>query len=42
VPTVTVDRATLTAEVFGVDGFHPGPVGHDRLAAAVLPFVPAG
>jgi lysophospholipase L1-like esterase len=36
VAVVRADRAALGPEMFGPDGFHPGPLGHDRLAADVL------
>jgi lysophospholipase L1-like esterase len=36
VPLVPADRGLLTREVFGPDGFHPGAVGHELLAAEVL------
>lgn len=36
VPVVAVGRAELVPEVFGPDGFHPGTVGHARLADEVL------
>lgn len=36
IPVVAVGRAELVPEVFGPDGFHPGVVGHERLAGEVL------
>lgn len=36
VPTVASERSLLAPEVFGRDGFHPGPVGHALLAERVL------
>lgn len=36
VPVVDMPREKLPPEVFGADGFHPGPEGHARLAARVL------
>jgi lysophospholipase L1-like esterase len=33
---VPVPRADLPPEVFADDGFHPGPLGHERVAARVL------
>jgi lysophospholipase L1-like esterase len=36
VPLVPVDRALLRPEVFGPDGFHPGAIGQELLAAEVL------
>jgi lysophospholipase L1-like esterase len=42
VPVVAVDRTALTPSVFGTDGFHPGALGHDRLAVAVLARLAAG
>lgn len=36
VPVVALPRETLSPELFGDDGFHPGPVGHERTAAAVV------
>lgn len=41
VPTVTVPRSRLGPEVFGADGFHPGVVGHERLAVRVLELLEA-
>jgi hypothetical protein len=42
VPLVPVDRALLRPEVFGPDGFHPGTIGQELLAAEVLRRVSAG
>jgi lysophospholipase L1-like esterase len=36
VPVVPAGRQLLTPEVFGPDGFHPGSLGHELLAAEVL------
>jgi lysophospholipase L1-like esterase len=36
VPLVPLPREELTPEVFAVDGFHPGPLGHERVSAKVL------
>lgn len=36
VPVVALPRALLPPEVFGDDGFHPGPAGHERTATAIL------
>lgn len=36
VEVITVPRSVLSAEVFGPDGFHPGVVGHARLADDVV------
>lgn len=36
VPLVPLPREELGAEVFAVDGFHPGPLGHERVSAKVL------
>ena len=36
VPVVALPRQVLPPEVFGDDGFHPGAVGHARLAEGVL------
>ena len=33
---IALPRQVLTPAVFGPDGFHPGPVGHRRLAAAMI------
>jgi lysophospholipase L1-like esterase len=41
VPVVPADRRLLTPEVFGPDGFHPGTIGHELLAAEVLRRLPA-
>jgi hypothetical protein len=29
-------RADLTIERFAVDGFHPGPIGRERVAVRIL------
>ncbi len=42
VPLVPADRGLLRPEVFGPDGFHPGVVGHELLAAEVLRQLPTG
>jgi lysophospholipase L1-like esterase len=39
VAVVTASRRDLPPEVFGEDGFHPGVIGHERLAASVLALV---
>ena len=36
VAVVRAGRTVLSNELFGPDGFHPGPVGHERLAEQVL------
>lgn len=36
VPLAPIPRRDLTAETFGDDGFHPGILGHERMAAAAL------
>jgi lysophospholipase L1-like esterase len=36
IPILELPRATLTPDVFGDDGFHPGAVGHARLAEGIL------
>jgi len=36
VAVVPAGRTVLSDELFGPDGFHPGPVGHERLAEQVL------
>jgi lysophospholipase L1-like esterase len=36
VPLVTLPRSELPLEVFADDGFHPGALGHERVAARVL------
>jgi lysophospholipase L1-like esterase len=36
VPLVRADRELLAPEVFGPDGFHPGTIGQELLAAEVL------
>lgn len=36
VPLVPVPREELTPDIFAVDGFHPGPLGHERITAKVL------
>ena len=36
VPLAPIPRADLTPETFGDDGFHPGVLGHERMAAAAL------
>jgi lysophospholipase L1-like esterase len=36
VATVAVGRRALTPDAFGADGFHPGELGHERLAAEIL------
>jgi lysophospholipase L1-like esterase len=36
VPLVPLPREELTPDVFAVDGFHPGPLGHERVSAKVL------
>jgi len=33
---VPLPRAVLSADVFADDGFHPGPLGHERIAGRVL------
>lgn len=36
VPLVPVPREELGPEMFAADGFHPGPLGHERISAKVL------
>ncbi len=36
VPLVPLPRGELSTEVFASDGFHPGPLGHERAAGRVL------
>jgi lysophospholipase L1-like esterase len=36
VALVALPRAELPVEVFADDGFHPGPLGHERVSARVL------
>jgi lysophospholipase L1-like esterase len=36
VAVVRADRSVLSPELFGPDGFHPGPLGHERLSGEVL------
>ncbi len=36
VPLVPVPREELTPDIFAADGFHPGPLGHERISARVL------
>jgi len=36
VPLVPLPRKDLPPEVFADDGFHPGPLGHERVSARVL------
>lgn len=36
VPVVAIPRRDLPPEVFGEDGYHPGVLGHERMAASVL------
>jgi len=36
VPLVPLPREELGPDVFAVDGFHPGPLGHERVSAKVL------
>lgn len=36
VPLVPVPREELSPDIFAVDGFHPGPLGHERITAKVL------
>jgi lysophospholipase L1-like esterase len=36
VPVVRAERTMLSRELFGPDGFHPGALGHERLAAEIL------
>jgi lysophospholipase L1-like esterase len=40
VPVIELPKAALPPEVFGEDGFHPGPIGHARLAEGVLARLP--
>ncbi len=40
--TLDLERDRLPPEVFGPDGFHPGAVGHGRLAARVVELLRAG
>ena len=36
IPLVPVPREELTPDIFAADGFHPGPLGHERISARVL------
>jgi lysophospholipase L1-like esterase len=36
VPLVPLPREELGPDVFAVDGFHPGPLGHERVSARIL------
>lgn len=36
VPVVGLPRRDLTPDVFGEDGFHPGPLGHERISSRIL------
>jgi lysophospholipase L1-like esterase len=36
VPLVALPREDLGPDVFAADGFHPGPLGHERVSAKVL------
>jgi lysophospholipase L1-like esterase len=36
VPLVPLPRGELSSEVFASDGFHPGPLGHERAAGRIL------
>jgi len=36
VPLVPLPREELGPDVFATDGFHPGPLGHERVSAKVL------
>jgi len=36
VPLVPLPRDELSPDVFAADGFHPGPLGHERVSAKVL------
>lgn len=42
VPVADLPRERLSHEVFGADRFHPGPVGHARLAERVVTIVTDG
>lgn len=42
VVVVRADRSVLSTEVFGPDGFHPGRLGHERLAGHVLERLASG
>ncbi len=42
VAVVRADRTVLSDDLFGPDGFHPGPVGHELLAQQVLQRLEAG
>lgn len=42
VPVIRLPRNVLPPEVFGDDGFHPGTVGHEILADALLEHLGAG
>lgn len=36
VPVVAIPRDELGADVFAADGFHPGPLGHERASGKIL------
>jgi len=36
VPLVAIARGELGADVFAADGFHPGPLGHERASGRIL------
>jgi len=36
VPLVPLQREDLGPDVFAADGFHPGPLGHERVSARIL------
>lgn len=42
VATIEVPRARLGPEMFGDDGFHPGALGHERLAARAADLLTTG
>jgi len=39
VPLVPLPRGELSAEIFADDGFHPGPLGHERVTGRVLALI---
>jgi lysophospholipase L1-like esterase len=42
VPIVEVPRSVLAPGMFGADGFHPGALGHERLAARAAALLASG
>ena len=42
IAVIDVPRSRLAPEMFGADGFHPGTLGHERLAARAAGLLTAG